>query len=208
MTTKRLVIGIDPGLHGAVAVHDGERIVALEDIPVVQFSHARIKHRVDGALLAKLLEPYVADCRLAVVERVSARPGEAASSSFCFGYTSGCILGVLGALRVPVALPMPVTWKRAMKLGKDKNLSRARAIEMYPDIAGKLSRVKDHDRAESVLLAAYGIHHLPTHVDQYGVDAWKASMPSALQGLLTAVPGQPRTNPNTVRPQGSKNTLA
>lgn len=43
---------------------------------------------------------------------------------------------------------------------------------------------------------------------QYGVDAWKASMPSALQGLLSAVPGQPRTNPTTVRPQGSKNTLA
>jgi len=43
---------------------------------------------------------------------------------------------------------------------------------------------------------------------QYGVDAWKASMPSALQGLLGVVPGQPRTNPTTVRPQGSKNTLA
>lgn len=43
---------------------------------------------------------------------------------------------------------------------------------------------------------------------QYGVDAWKASMPSALQGLLAAVPGQPRTNPTSVRPQGSKNTLA
>lgn len=43
---------------------------------------------------------------------------------------------------------------------------------------------------------------------QYGVDAWKASMPSPLQGLLAAVPGQSRTNPTTVRPQGSKNTLA
>lgn len=43
---------------------------------------------------------------------------------------------------------------------------------------------------------------------QYGVDAWKASMPNALQGLLAAVPGQPPSNPTTVRPQGSKNTLA
>ena len=43
---------------------------------------------------------------------------------------------------------------------------------------------------------------------QYGVEAWKASMPNALQGLLAAVPGQPPSNPTTVRPQGSKNTLA
>jgi crossover junction endodeoxyribonuclease RuvC len=159
MSDKPLVIGIDPGLHGAIAVHNGQRIVYLVDMPTVQFSNARIKHRVDGALLAQLLEPYANDCRLAVVERVAARPGEAASGAFCFGFTSGCILGVLGALRVPVTLPMPVTWKRAMKLGKDKNLSRARAIEMFPDMATMLGRIKDHDRAEAILLAAYGVHH-------------------------------------------------
>jgi len=159
MSQKPLTIGIDPGLHGAVAVHDGERIVLLEDMPTVQFSNARIKHRVDGAMLASLIAPYAADCRVAVVERVAARPGEAASGAFCFGFTSGCILGVLGALRVPVTLPMPVTWKRAMKLGKDKNLSRSRAIELYPDLADQLKRIKDHDRAEAVLLATWGVHH-------------------------------------------------
>ena len=87
MSQKPLTIGIDPGLHGAVAVHDGERIVLLEDMPTVQFSNARIKHRVDGAMLASLIQPYAADCRVAVVERVAARPGEAASGAFCFGFT-------------------------------------------------------------------------------------------------------------------------
>lgn len=154
---KALIMGIDPGLSGAVAVlDDAGGVVLLEDLPVVQFSTARIKNRVDGALLADMLKPYAGDIRLAVVERVGARPGEAPSGAFSFGYTSGVIAGVLGALGVPVSLPSPVTWKRAMNLGADKDLSRSRAIDMFPSMAGKLKRKSDHDRAEALLLAAWG----------------------------------------------------
>lgn len=158
-TDRRLVLGVDPGLSGAVAVLDGDSVLYLEDLPTVQFSNARIKNRVDGASLAAMLAPYADRIRLAVVERVGARPGEAASGAFCFGYTSGVIHGVLGALRIPVELPMPVTWKKAMGLGKDKDLSRSRAIELYPSMAPLLTRKKDHDRAEAILLATYGKRH-------------------------------------------------
>lgn len=153
---KSLVLGVDPGLSGAVAILRGDTVELLEDLPVVQFSTARIKHRIDGAMLASLIEPFASDIRLAVVEHVGARPGEAASGAFCFGFTSGCILGVLGALRVPYVTPSPIKWKNAMGLGKDKTLSRSRAVAMFPDAAPKLARVKDHDRAEALLLAAYG----------------------------------------------------
>lgn len=154
--TKRLTLGIDPGLSGAVAIIEAGHVVCLDDLPTVQFSNARIKYRVDGSLLAALLKPYAPDIRLAVVERVSARPGEAASGAFCFGYTSGCIMGVLGALGIPVTQPTPVKWKRAMLLGSDKDLSRARAIELFPEAAVRLARKKDHDRAEALLLAYWG----------------------------------------------------
>lgn len=153
---KTLVLGIDPGLSGAVAVIRGDTVEFLEDLPTVQFSTARIKNRIDGAMLASMLEPYAADIRLAVVEHVGARPGEAASGAFSFGFTSGCILGVLGALQIPYITPSPIKWKNEMGLGRDKALSRSKAVSMFPSIAGKLSRVKDHDRAEAVLLAAYG----------------------------------------------------
>lgn len=156
MSQKLLTIGIDPGLHGAVAILRGDTVELLEDLPTVQFSNARIKNRVDGAMLASMLRPYASDIRLAVVEHVAARPGEAASGAFSFGFTSGCILGVLGSLGIPYVTPTPVKWKNAMGLGKDKNLSRSRAAAMFPGSAGKLSRIKDHDRSESLLLARYG----------------------------------------------------
>lgn len=156
MSTKDLILGIDPGLSGAVALLDGDNVVLLEDTPVVKFSEARIKQRVDGTLLAELLRPYADRIKLAVVEKVGARPGEAASGAFSFGYTSGCIAGVLGAMQVPIVTPSPAAWKRALHLGSDKDLSRSRAIELFPTLASRLNRKKDHDRAEAVLLAVWG----------------------------------------------------
>lgn len=153
---RPLVLGIDPGLSGAVAVLRGDSVELLEDLPVVQFSNARIKNRIDAASLAEILRPFAGEIGLAVVGRTAARPGEAPSGSYSFGYTSGVIAGVLGTLQIPVTLPMPAVWKRAMSLSPDKNLSRSRAIELYPAIAPKLSRIKDHDRAEAVLMARYG----------------------------------------------------
>ena len=150
-----MIIGIDPGLSGAVCVLDGDSVILLDDIPTVTFSSGRTKNRVDGALLADILREY-GGARLAVVERVSSRPGEGVSSAFSFGYTSGVILGVLGALKIPVVTPSPVTWKNAMKLGKDKDLSRARALEMFPSMSDKLKRKMDHNRAEALLLAVWG----------------------------------------------------
>lgn len=150
-----MIIGIDPGLSGAIAVLSGRDVLLLTDIPTVQFSNARIKNRVDGALLADILREYQ-EASLAVVEKVSARPGEAPSGAFSFGFTSGVILGVLGALKIPVVQPMPTVWKKAMKLSADKDLSRARAIELFPSASAQLARKKDHDRAEALLMAVWG----------------------------------------------------
>ena len=150
-----MIIGIDPGLHGAVAVIDGSRVLLLEDLPVVQFSQGRTKYRVEPVQLADWLSEYDG-ASLAVVEAVSSRPGEGVSSAFSFGYTSGVICGVLGALKIPIQRPMPSKWKRDMGLGPDKDLSRARAIEVFPGMAHMLTLQKHHDRAEALLMAAWG----------------------------------------------------
>lgn len=154
--SKKLIVGIDPGLSGALAILDHDDVLLLEDLPTVQFSDARIKHRIDGAGLARMLEPFAGEVFMAIVEKVGARPGEAASGAFSFGFTSGCIAGVLAALNIPTTLVTPATWKKSLGLGSDKDLSRSRALELFPSQAGKLSRKRDHDRAESLLLAEWG----------------------------------------------------
>ncbi len=154
--SRTLIVGIDPGLSGAVAVIEGDEVILLDDLPTVQFSTARIKRRLDGAALAQMLEPFAGDVSMAIVEKVAARPGEAPSGAFSFGYTSGVIAGVLGALHIPVTTVQPAVWKKALGLSADKDLSRARALELFPAVAAKLTRQRDHDRAEALLLAEWG----------------------------------------------------
>ena len=156
---KQLIVGIDPGLSGALAILDHDDVLLLEDLPTVQFSDARIKHRLDGVGLTAMLKPYAVDVLLAIVEKVAARPGEAPSGAFSFGYSSGDIAGVLGALQIPITTVQPAVWKKAMGLGSSKDLSRARALELFPAMADKLARKKDHDRAEALLMAEWGRRH-------------------------------------------------
>ena len=157
--SKQLIVGIDPGLSGALAILDHDDVLLLEDLPTVQFSDARIKHRLDGVGLTAMLKPYAVDVLLAIVEKVAARPGEAPSGAFSFGYSSGVIAGVLGALQIPITTVQPAVWKKAMGLGSSKDLSRARALELFPAMADKLARKKDHDRAEALLMAEWGRRH-------------------------------------------------
>lgn len=150
-----MIIGIDPGLSGAICVMEGDSVILLDDIPTVTFSAGRTKNRVDGALLADILREY-GGARLAVVELVHSRPKEGVCSAFSFGFTSGVIFGVLGTLKIPFITPLPAEWKRSMRLGKDKELSRARALELFPGQSDKLKRKMDHNRAEALLLAVWG----------------------------------------------------
>ena len=157
--SKKLIVGIDPGLSGALAILDHDDVLLLEDLPNVQFSDARIKHRLDGVGLTAMLKPYAVDVLLAIVEKVAARPGEAPSGAFSFGYSSGVIAGVLGALQIPITTVQPAVWKKAMGLGSSKDLSRARALELFPAMADKLTLKKHHDRAEALLMAEWGRRH-------------------------------------------------
>lgn len=142
------IIGCDPGASGAIAAisaHDG-RLLWVEDAPVVD-------GLVSAPLLAGLLEGE--RVRMAVIERVGSMPGQGVSSTFKFGMSTGTLHGVVGALRFPVELVTPTVWKRAMGLSSDKELSRRRAIELWPMAADRF-RFKKHDgRAEAALLARW-----------------------------------------------------
>lgn len=152
----RLTVGVDPGLTGAIAVLDPTgALVEVIDMPAAD------GHVFAAALAAQLQsilsEPRsVGDGVTAWVEDVHSMPGQGVASTFKFGRSVGVVVGVLGALAVPVRWVSPAQWKRASGLGKDKGASRRRAQELWPDHASLFARVRDDGRAEAALIAMYG----------------------------------------------------
>jgi crossover junction endodeoxyribonuclease RuvC len=148
------VLAVDPGLSGAAAVLDRQGdIVDAFDLPATGEGPRR---RIDTANLADLIRaraPYA----FAIVEQVGARPGQGVSSMFRFGQAYGTILGVIGALAIPVRHVSPAKWKRALGLNSDGETSRARAIETWPTRADLFARKRDHNRAEAALLGVYAL---------------------------------------------------
>ena len=151
-----MLVGIDPGLSGAIAWLDNEgRLIEVRDLPVAK---ANGKSELMPAALADMLRERPATH--AFVERVAARPGAGVSGMFNFGRGYGQIEGVLAALGVPVTLVTPAKWKAALRIPADKSAARLRAAQLWPGLAGTFSRVKDDGRAEASLIGLYGAQAL------------------------------------------------
>ena len=152
-----IVLGIDPGVHGALALLDlAHGLIEVVDMPSVV---VRVGKASKTRIAPQALALYVAAHKPshAYVEAVHAMPGQGVSSMFTFGQAFGQIEGVLAALGVPVTYVTPTAWKRAMQVTGDKGSSRARAMQLWPAHAGSFARVKDADRCEAALLGLYGL---------------------------------------------------
>ena len=152
------VIGIDPGLTGAVAVI-GDGAVLVESLPTLEI--VKGKRQLDRNGLVQLVVN-VGPIDMVFVEDVHAMPKQGVSSSFNFGRDFGAILGVLAALGRPITLVQPAVWKRMLgcPVGAGKDWSRSRAAQLYPSCADRVARVKDDGRADAILLAHYGLRSL------------------------------------------------
>lgn len=152
-----MIIGIDPGITGAIAfIHTNWSKV--EDIPVMANGKGKtkVKNKVNGSALAEMLTNYDLKTATVYLERVSSMPGQGVASMFSMGDTFGCIRGVCAALGLPIEIITPQSWKKHYGLGSDKEVVRAKAIELFPK--APLSRKKDHNRAEALLIAMYGFN--------------------------------------------------
>ena len=147
-----MIVGIDPGLTGAIAFLDGESYF-VEDMPVMARGKGagKVKNQVNPSELYTLLA--MRGVKLACVERVSSMPGQGVAGVFSLGDTFGCIRGVIAAIGIPLELVTPQKWKKYYNIGSDKEIVRARAIERFPK--AELSRKKDHNRSEALLIARY-----------------------------------------------------
>ena len=151
------IIGIDPGLSGAIAVLENNNVLNIFDIPVMS-EGKKNKRQLNSALLVNLLkENIVKDEEVAVVvEQVNAMPGQGVTSMFNFGQTFGAIKGICAALELPIYFVRPAKWKKYFNLiNSEKDASRTRAIEIFPYFSSNLSKKKDSNKADAILIASY-----------------------------------------------------
>lgn len=147
------VIGIDPGITGAIAlVSDDGVFVACWDMPVFRIKG---KSKIDVHQLGGILRAANYDQPSAMIELVGAMPGQGVSSMFTFGFATGTLHGAVGALSIPLDTVTPAKWKAHFGLSKDKDAARQLATRKWPH--GPFSRVKDAGRAEAALIALYAI---------------------------------------------------
>lgn len=159
-----LVLGIDPGKRGALALLDKTTgALEIEDVPILTI---RGKTVVDHYGLARIVDAWAPRNPLVAIELVGSRPGEGHAGAFDFGRTCGLILGVCAANFLRVEYVTPAKWKAAMGVKGDKDESRQRAATLFPRQSGLFARVRDDGRAEAALIAAWGAHALEAAHDR------------------------------------------
>jgi len=152
-----IIIGIDPGLSGGIAVLDNNKVLELFDMPVMA-DGKKNKKQLNSALLAKLIKESTSNTSesAVIVEQVNAMPGEGVTSMFNFGQTFGAIKGICATLELPIFFVRPSKWKKHFELiNSSKDASRTKAIEMYPHLAEKLSKKKDVNKSDAILIARF-----------------------------------------------------
>lgn len=146
------IIGIDPGLTGAIARFNGETLV-VEDIPIVEATKGT-DINYDG--LRDIMNLMFAGADHAYIEQVGAMPKQGVSSTFKFGKGFGAVIMAVVFLEIPRTMVSAVKWKLELGLNADKEKSRKRALELFPKYAHMFARKKDNGRAEASLLAWFG----------------------------------------------------
>lgn len=153
------LIGIDPGVSGAVVVMD-EKFRLLEWMLMPTFK-VGASSRVNGAELAAFLRSSIDRSASVRLERVGAAPvqgrKQGGSSMFTFGHAAGVADGVVAALELPVTLVTPQAWKRGAGLiGTDKDASRTRAIQLWPGWRDLDKKGAGQALADAALIARFG----------------------------------------------------
>ena len=152
-----IIIGIDPGINGAISIIENKKIIEVYDTPTM-IDGKKNKRQINGAQVTNIFKERLNGEKevVVVVEHVNAMPGQGVTSMFNFGQSFGVIKGICAALNLPIYFVRPTKWKKHFNLIKtNKDASRTKVIEAYPEISSKLHRKKDSNRADAILIALY-----------------------------------------------------
>ena len=154
-----LIIGIDPGISGSICFFRDGKILDVIEMPVMT-EGKKNKKQVNGAqiyneITKKINKNSETNIRV-VIEHVTAMPGQGVTSMFNFGQSFGVLKGICSAMRLPMFFVRPAKWKRYYNLiNSEKDASRTRAIEIFPDFSSQLSKKKDSNKADAILIASF-----------------------------------------------------
>ncbi|MDB2428383.1 crossover junction endodeoxyribonuclease [Candidatus Pelagibacter bacterium] len=154
-----LVIGIDPGISGSICFFNEGKIIDVVEMPTM-IEGKKNKKQVNGAQIFNEISERIKkldkkDIKI-VIEQVSAMPGQGVTSMFNFGQSFGILKGICSAMQLPMYFVRPAKWKKYFNLiNSEKDASRTRAIEIFPYFSSQLSRKKDSNKADAILIASF-----------------------------------------------------
>ena len=154
-----LVIGIDPGISGSICFFQDGKIIDVVEMPIMT-DGKKNKKQVNGSQIFNEISLRIKnidkkDIKV-VIEQVSAMPGQGVTSMFNFGQSFGILKGICSAMQLPMYFVRPAKWKKYFNLiNSEKDASRTRAIEIFPYFSSELSRKKDINKADAILIANF-----------------------------------------------------
>ena len=153
-----LIIGIDPGISGSICFFEDGKILEVIEMPVMT-DGKKNKKQINGSQIynefLKKINGIDDEIRV-VIEQVSAMPGQGVTSMFNFGQSYGILKGICSAMQLPMFLVRPAKWKKYFNLiNSKKDASRTRAIEIFPYFSSRLSKKKDSNKADAILIASF-----------------------------------------------------
>ena len=154
-----LIIGIDPGITGAICFFEDRKIIDLIEMPNMA-AGKKNKRQVNGAQvyneIFERIKNYNKKDIKVVIEQVSAMPGQGVTSMFNFGQSFGVLKGICSAMQLPMYFVRPAKWKKYYNLiNSEKDASRTKVIEIFPYISPQLSKKKDSNKADAILIASF-----------------------------------------------------
>ena len=154
-----LIIGIDPGISGSICFLQDGKIVDVVEMPTMT-EGKKNKKQVNGSQIVNEISEKIKELDKreikVVIEQVSAMPGQGVTSMFNFGQSFGILKGICSAMQLPMYFVRPAKWKKYFNLiNSEKDASRARAIEIFPYFSSQLSRKKDNNKADAILIASF-----------------------------------------------------
>ncbi len=154
-----LIIAIDPGINGAICFFENGQVKDVLEMPTMA-EGKKNKRQINGHQmyneLSSRIKGYNTENINVIVEQVSAMPGQGVTSMFNFGQSFGVIKGICAAMQLPIFFVRPAKWKKHFELiNTQKDASRTKAIEMFPKISPILSKKKDSNKADAILIASF-----------------------------------------------------
>jgi len=154
-----LIISIDPGISGSICFFKEGKILDVIEMPIMT-EGKKNKKQVNGSQIyneiSKRINTYEKQNIRVIIEQVSAMPGQGVTSMFNFGQSYGILKGICAAMQLPMYFVRPAKWKKYFSLiNSEKDASRTKAIEIFPYFSSQLSKKKDSNKADAILIASF-----------------------------------------------------